>query len=760
MHRSKVKPKRARGGGVWKRIGFTLLVLALVAGLVGVGGAIYLYQTTKLPDPNADFQTNTTFITYADGQTKLGSLAVQNRETLTYDEMPQVVKDAVIAAEDRSFWTNPGFSAPGIARAAWSIATGGEVQGGSTITQQYIKILYLTSDRTMQRKVRELMLSIKMGKEQPKEEVLAGYLNTIYFGRGAYGVQAAAKSYFLKPVKDLSVAEAASLAAILNNPAGFNPSGGETKRARLLARYRYVLDGMREMGTITAAQHDEAYPQLPKFPEVPVNNRYGGTKGYLLKMVEEELEEAGIPAEKIHGGGLRITTTIDKPLQDQAVKVAQEYTKRAAERGKDGAKAEDLHISIASVDTATGAIRAVYGGSDYAKYPRNWATTPRAAASTFKTFAVIAGLRDGFSLRDRFNGNTFLPEHDTKEIHNQNDEEYGRVTLRRALAKSINTAFVDLTQQMSDGPKKIIQAANDAGAPTGPGWDAHNRIALGFGEVSPVNIANSYATLANEGRRNPAHVVQEVTDAKGSVIYQAPHPNEQSVEPDIAAQVVDALTSVVDEGTGVRAGRLRRPVAGKTGTNGVDKKITSAWFVGTTKQVSTAVNFVAGDGAGDLVAYKRPGDRTFYGSGYPLEVWLDYMEVAVKGMPVEDFAQASSKERTRTKEPEPEPSRESSSTEEATGGEAPTETASATPSEPPTPSPEPTSEPTPSQEPTTEPPPPGPTANTPEPSPKPRPSTSSPTPKPTKSSPRPKPTPTKHPDKPGGGGQHDEGGAA
>ena len=175
-----------------------MLVLFLVVSLVGVGTFLYLYATTKLPDPNSDFTTNTTFIYYNDGQEQLGSLAVQNRITLEYDKMPQVMKDAVVAAENSTFFTDPGFSLPGMFRGLWTIARGGDVQGGSTITQQYIKILYLSSERTAGRKIRELILAMKMGREVPKEKILEGYLNTIYFGRGAYGIEAAAKSYFLK----------------------------------------------------------------------------------------------------------------------------------------------------------------------------------------------------------------------------------------------------------------------------------------------------------------------------------------------------------------------------------------------------------------------------------------------------------------------------------------------------------------------------------------------------------------------------------
>ena len=308
MAKAKPKAKRktvSKARKIWGRIGVGALVLALVTMLAGMGTFLYLYATTDLPDPNSDFQTNTTFLYYEDGRNQLGSLAVQNRVTIPYSEMPQVMKDAVVAAENRSFWEDPGFSITGILRSIASIATGGELQGGSTITQQYIKILYLDSGQRLSRKVHELILATKMGRELPKEQILEGYLNTIYFGRGAYGIQAAARSYFLKPAKDLTAAEAAALAAILNNPAGFNPSGGPERRERLLGRYQYVLDGMRDMGAITQAEHDAARPALPDFPEVPVNNRYGGPKGFIIKMVEDELLAHGFTEGEIQGVGSR-----------------------------------------------------------------------------------------------------------------------------------------------------------------------------------------------------------------------------------------------------------------------------------------------------------------------------------------------------------------------------------------------------------------------------------------------------------------------
>ncbi|HSN42897.1 MAG TPA: transglycosylase domain-containing protein [Propionibacteriaceae bacterium] len=631
------KRKAPTKGRTWVKRGLvTVLILGLVGSLIGTLAAVAFYRQVELPDPNADFQTNTTFLYYRDGSTKLGSLSVQNRQTLSYDKMPQVIKDAVVAAENRTFWTDRGISPRGMARSAWTIVRGGEMSGGSTITQQYIKILYLTSDRTMTRKLRELVLAVKMGKERTKEEVLQGYLNTIYFGRGAYGIEAASKAYFNVSAEKLTIPQAAVLASVLNNPSLFDPSAGEKNKERLFERYGYVLDGMLEMGSITQAEHAKHSAALPKFPDVPLNTRYGGTKGFLMRMVEDELATLGFTDAQIQGGGLRVTTTFDETLQEAAVEYGQEYKELVGANAKAGAK--NLHPAIASVKVDNGDVLAIYGGDDYVTNSRNWATTDRSAASSFKTWAMIAGLRDEFSLRSMLNGNTFTPDGDSSTVRNEFSMQYGPVTLLRAITDSINTAFVDLTQQIPNGPAEVIKAANDAGIPTGAGWDENNRISLGTAEVSPLDNAAGYATLANEGRNVGRHVVNEVKDLNGKVVYTFKPDPRQSIEADIAADVTYSLTSVVNQGTGGRVRALGFDIAGKTGTAGVEDEIRSAWFVAYTRQISTSVMFVAGEGGtGDLDPYKRPGDGTFFGGTYPAMLWADFMKVALKGLENEPF---------------------------------------------------------------------------------------------------------------------------
>jgi membrane peptidoglycan carboxypeptidase len=638
-----------------RRIFMTISALTIFGMVSAIGVVVYGYTTTTRPDPNAEFNTATTFVYYNDGKSELGNFAIQNRTPLTFKQIPETVKQAAIAAENRTFWTDKGISIRGMIRAAWTIARGGDVQGGSTITQQYIKILYLNSERTLTRKFRELFLAYKINKEMRKEDILAGYLNTIYFGHGAYGVQAASKEYFDIDAKELSVPQAAFLATVVNNPSMYDPSDKDD-HDRILSRYRYVLHSMAEMGNITPVQEAKYAKKLPKFPKIAANQRYGGPKGFLLKMVERELGAAGFDSSQISGGGLKIVTTFDKDAQAAAVEAAQSYTRQSARAA--GQKASRLHAALASVDVNSGEVIALYGGPDFVKNSRNWATTPRPTASTFKTYALAAGLKDGFNLFSKFNGNTWTPPGDKKPVRNEFGHQYGdSVDLIKATAQSINTAFVDLTTQMDSGPRKIMKMAQAAGAPKGAGWDNNDRIPLGTAEVSPLAQASAYATFANDGVAVTNHVVREVRDRKGRVIYEA-HPEEKrAVTEDIAHDVTYALSNVVEQGTGHNVQTLERPVAGKTGTkdrNNPDgtSDIVSAWFVAYTKQISTAVMYVAGsDGNGDLDKYARPGDGTFFGGTYPAFTWASYMKTATKGQAIKQFPDPAYVNRDELPEP-------------------------------------------------------------------------------------------------------------
>jgi membrane peptidoglycan carboxypeptidase len=653
----KLKVKRSRGATL-RRVLLYLLLVGLVFALVAVGGFTYLYKTTKLPNANADFETNTSFVYYDDGHghqgDQIGQFAIQNRDAIGYDQMPQDVKDAVVAAENRTFWSDSGIDYKGILRAVFNNAQGNATQGASTITQQYIKILYLTSERSYTRKLKEAILSLKLGRQVSKQQILEGYLNTIYFGRGAYGIQAAARAYFAKDAKDLDLQQSAVLASIINNPTRYDPDNGKDAKKALRERYRYVLDGMASAGKVTAEEAKKAGRKLPTFPPQQSDDRYGGQNGHVLTMVKNELttltnKDTGEPFtdSEIDGGGLRIQTTFTKKAMDAAEQGVDEVR-------PDGKQYSDknLHIGVASVDVATGALRGLYGGQDFLQSQINWAVAGGQAGSSVKPFSLAAALKDGYSLKDTFDGNSPYTLDDGTEIRNEQDTNYGSaVNLLKATEDSINTAFTDLTVSMPDGPQKILEMMNKMGIPPnkGPGkhygfprasagLDPFPSITLGSATISPINMANAYATIANAGRFHAPFIIEKVTSKDGQVLYDHSESDQQVIDQeqgtDIAADVSYALQQVVQSGTGTAALGLDRPAAGKTGTatNGKDQ-VDSAWFTGYTPQLATSVMYVRGKGNEQLDGWLP----SYFGGDFPADTWTAVMKKDMDGVDVEDF---------------------------------------------------------------------------------------------------------------------------
>jgi membrane peptidoglycan carboxypeptidase len=642
----------------WSSVAFLVLVL------IGVGGFVYLYRSTDIPPANAEFLTNASIVYYDDGKTEVGRYALQNRESIPFDDMPEVMKQAVVAAEDQTFYSNNGIDSKGILRAVFNNASGGSTQGASTITQQYVKILYLNQERSYKRKVKEAILSLKIQRQQSKDEVLEGYLNTIYFGRGAYGIQAAANAYFDKPAKALGLREAAVLASVLNDPNDLDPADSMASKRALKGRYQYVLEQMAKAGDITEEDATKAKQLLPKFPKVKAQSAYGGQRGHMLSLIKDQLlklEKAdGTPftEDEIDGGGLRITTTLQPKIM-KAVQAGVEDVK-PTQRDDQYKSPSQLHAAAATVEPGTGALRGFYAGQDYLKSQINWAVAGGQAGSTFKPYALAAGLKDGYSLKDTFDGNSPF-EVGNAEFENQGDGGAGdhgpAVSLLQSTEESINTAFIDLTVSMDDGPKKVVKMAQAMGIPAAKtskrdpfgiptstgGLKPETGVALGSATVSPINMANGYATIANRGVAAEVYVIKKVEDNDGEVLYKHKVTDKRAVSKDVADDVSYALQQTADVGTGQSA-KLEddRPIAGKTGTaTKTGGAVSSSWFVGFTPQLSTAVMYVRGPGNGQLDGWLPPtpedGKLGYFGGNYPAKTWKAIMTRELDGVEVEDF---------------------------------------------------------------------------------------------------------------------------
>ena len=609
------------------------LILKWVLGIIGallalgIGAFAYLYATTEIPQPESIAVAENTTVYYADGTTPIGTFSEQNREIIDCSVLPDYVGQAVVASEDRSFYTNRGIDLVGIARAFWNNLTTGSRQGGSTITQQYAERYYLGETTSYLGKAREAILALKIAQAQDKDQVLCNYMNTIYLGRGTYGIQAAAKAYFGKEAKDLTVAEAAMLAGIIPSPSSWDPAV-DPEQAQ--ARFTRVLRIMQEDGYITAQEQQEA--QFPQTIEYTQQNSYQGANGYLLQMVRDELTGDGtFSAEQLDTGGYAIVTTIDKSKQDLMYSVVS-----PAQNGMQGVIPDGMEFGGISVNAKDGSIISVYAGEDYLTKQLNQATqSVYEIGSTMKPMALLGAIQEGVNLDTVFNGNSPRKFDGIADpVGNFGNMSYGNVNLYTATAQSLNTVYMDVQAKL--GTQRIAEIAKEAGAESDSLDGTNPFTVLGNNALTTKDVARMYATIANQGNRPNIHIVSSVKNTDGEDIYKAPTETTQVFDANDTALVTKAMTGTVQNGTATEALAVGHNLAMKTGTAN-DSYAASA--VGFTPSVVSVFAMWYPDANGN--PQEVPAFSGWSGgSDYPVHLFTQYMTQALAGTDNETFPNA------------------------------------------------------------------------------------------------------------------------
>jgi membrane peptidoglycan carboxypeptidase len=597
-----------------------------IAGFGFIAGSTlfaFAYFTVSVPDANAFVNSQSTIIQYSNGE-EIGRIGSENRQILPLAKIPMNVRHAVLAAEDRSFYSNRAFSITGIARAVLNNLRGGSLQGGSTITQQYAKTAFLTPERTIQRKIKELVIAIKLENQLSKDQIFENYLNTIYFGRGAYGVQTASQQYFNRNVDQLTNAQAIVISCILRSPGYYDPSYSKENEKRLTDRFDYVVKGMVDAEWLSP--EDAAKIKFPVISPRVTSGSLSGPKGHIIEAVTKELKNLGFTEEQLMVGGLVIKTTIDQQAQTAAVDAVNKLTPTKVP--------ENLHIALVAIRPGTGEVVAMYGGADYLKRQLNDATQAIAlAGSTFKPFALVAALESGIPLTSMWNGDspqTFDDLGKPYVVGNYGNEGWGQVDLLFATKHSINTVYVPLGQKA--GLDKVVDAARRAGIPETVAMIPTPSVALGPASPHVIDVANSYATFAAQGIKAKPFLVTSVTGSNKGVLYEGKPQTEEVFSKEVMADLTYALKSVVNGGTGAAALGLGRPAAGKTGTS---QSNASAWFSGYTPQLAASVSFFRDDATQSLNGIG--GLTSVTGGSFPARIWTAFMKGALKGEPVMDF---------------------------------------------------------------------------------------------------------------------------
>jgi membrane peptidoglycan carboxypeptidase len=615
------KNRPNRGGRYARRAAYVLGVLVLLP----IIGFVIVYLMTPIPSstqPAARAQQSVFY--YSDAKTVIARSGSFDRRPVQLKDVPGQVRDAVISAENRSFYSDSGVSMKGSARAVWATLTGGSTQGGSTITQQMVRNYYsgLSQQRTVDRKLKEIMIALKVSREKDKNWILQQYLNTIYFGRDAYGIESAAQAYYNKDVTNLTPAEGAYLAAAIQVPTYAGDLSVNGAQAYMQARWRYVVNGMVQMRTISPQQ--AATMKFPTPEKQKHKSIFAGDKGYMVSQAKAELRRMGYTDNQINMGGLKVRTTFDKNLMDAA--------KQAVEDNIPAGTSKKVMAGLVSIDPSTGEVNAFYGGKDYLDQAFNTAFDAKVqAGSGFKPYVLAAALDDGETLDTYVDGSspqTFAGD----SIQNDRGENFGEVNLVTATQDSINTAYINLGQKV--GLDKVIATAEKAGIPAAqlePHKDAAT-LPLGVADVSVEQQAAGYATFASEGVYHAPHVLKSVTDRDGKVQKPA-ETGKRAFSTTVARDATYAMQKVVDNGTGVNAGLPDRNAAGKTGTTSSGKQL---WFNGFIPQMAASVGIFRSDNKPLTIS-----GYSAYGGDLPAKIWRSYMVEADQDLPVKSFGSPS-----------------------------------------------------------------------------------------------------------------------
>jgi membrane peptidoglycan carboxypeptidase len=656
-HPNDLKPNGKRRSVLWRwRRGLFLLGLLFVAGIAAAG-----YSLAQIELPPDRIQAQTSFICAADvtsncnDSNAIASLhGEQDRVNVTLDQVPQVMVDAVLAAEDRTFFDHGGVDPWGTARALWAdLRNRGATQGGSTITQQYVKNVYLTSERTFTRKIKEAVLSIKLEQEFTKQEILQRYLNTVYFGRGAYGIGAAVRTYFGHELGKVTLSEAAYLAGLIRSPETADGAKPE-QTDQAIARRRLVLQGMLETKKIDQAQFDAADktpfvvgaagdPNTTILARPPDQKGFGpvaradiGTE-YFRDYVVQQLKQHGLDEAKLFGGGLRVYTTLDLDKQQKAYDAVTSTL----------TSPDDPLSAMISLDP-DGHIIAMIGGRDHSTDENNYAVPGlggqgRHAGSSMKPYVLAEAVKQGISLESQFESPSeiAIPKGDngkTWTVHNA-EASSGVLNLIDATKHSSNTVFAQL--MMKVGYQNVIPLAHEMGITTP--LPEVNSLVLGTGDVFPLDMASGYSTFAHRGTHIQPTGILKVEVPNGSGGYDTVTFDQQQTQP-LTKQESDlvtfALEGVVHGGTGSGA-YFGKPVAGKTGTTEDNK---DAWFVGFTPNgYSTAVwmGYRNAEEDGPARFMTNVHGKVVFGGTFPATIWNKYMKSITDGMNVGDFSKPS-----------------------------------------------------------------------------------------------------------------------